>query len=528
MSMVIMMTMMMMMVVTVVDALFEQCSPDRGGGICPKGNTCCRLPDGTSGCISSDMGNYYGTCCADDDDDNDSDGARQATGCPVGYTCRSETHDCQWTGPSNYGDDLVSILKRYYLCHADPIRHLYGYPIRKMKMIHGEHIDGKLAYYSSHGSIYDNTTNTSSTTTTTSSEPTVADSKMTTTTMMIQAIVVVVHGANRNADDYFCSMTKAVELQRRWPSEQVLVIAPKFIAETDDDRSLDSHFLYWETNTDGSWRYGANSKGPSTISSYTALDTLIEGLWNQFPHAEQLVVVGHSSGGQMVQRWTVVTSVWKDHHRMRAIVANPSSYVYLTPLRYSPSSDPSDHESNSHAHGGVISGGRWHVPNREYCPQYNQWQWGLDGGGPLENEYIQKALTNITLVKERYAQRHVIYMAGRLDRCNVSSSSASSSSSSTTTGRTSTSQTDNKPWCHSHGLETTCMDQWQGSNRFERQQRFMASLRLVNIWGENHIQRLVPGVGHDHSLMFQSEEGLESLFGTMTTTTMMKMTPPPP
>ena len=35
--------------------------------------------------------------------------------------------------------------------------------------------------------------------------------------------VVVVHGSIRNADDYFCYMLGAVELQSDWSSEEVVV-----------------------------------------------------------------------------------------------------------------------------------------------------------------------------------------------------------------------------------------------------------------------------------------------------------------
>jgi hypothetical protein len=44
---------------------FQACTLDLGGGICPEGNTCCRKPDGSSGCIASDMGKYNATCCND-------------------------------------------------------------------------------------------------------------------------------------------------------------------------------------------------------------------------------------------------------------------------------------------------------------------------------------------------------------------------------------------------------------------------------------------------------------------------------
>jgi hypothetical protein len=56
------------------------------------------------------------------------------------------------------------------------------------------------------------------------------------------------------------------------------------------------------------------------------------------------------------------------------------------------------------------------------------------------------------------------------------------------------------------------MDELQGHNRFERNARYTSSLRLSGIF-QNHARRVTDGVGHDHSLMFQSQIGLESVFG---------------
>jgi hypothetical protein len=40
--------------------------------------------------------------------------------------------------------------------------------------------------------------------------------------------VVVVHGSDRNADDYFCSMLEAARLQKVWSEKAVLIVAPRF------------------------------------------------------------------------------------------------------------------------------------------------------------------------------------------------------------------------------------------------------------------------------------------------------------
>ena len=108
-----------------------------------------------------------------------------------------------------------------------------------------------------------------------------------------------------------------------------------------------------------------------------------------------------------------------------------------------------------------------------------------------KNPRTKQQLKNISFAIERYGTRKVDYLVGSLDVCNVS---------------------EPEGWCNSHGLETTCMDELQGSTRYERNVHYLESLRRLGI--ENIFQRqvVVDGVGHDHALMFQSPEGITSLF----------------
>ena len=129
-------------------------------------------------------------------------------------------------------------------------------------------------------------------------------------------------------------------------------------------------------------------------------------------------------------------------------------------------------------------------------PHYNQWEWGLDDGGPIEVPYRKSVANNGTELVERFLlHRKVVYLAGGADRCNVSGM-------------------DRTGWCYSHGLETECVDELQGPNRRKRSRRYFKSLQRLLIMQSagsrgppSHVRFLVPGVGHDHALMFQSEVG---------------------
>jgi pimeloyl-ACP methyl ester carboxylesterase len=400
----------------------EFCSIETGGGVCPDGNTCCLTKRSTSGCIPNDMGSLNATCCDD-----------METGCPVGYNCI--TSGCVVDDTLPYQDKLVAVLPRYQLCEAEEIRSIYGLSIDDAS-------GAKLAYYSSRGSLLNPNS-----------------------TKNVRHVLIVIHGANRNADDYFCSAKAALKLENA--TEESLVIAPVFYSIADFRQ--DASFLAWADDKDGAWRFGADSLVPIQKSSFSALDTLVQTILSLNPSILMITIAGHSSGGQTVQRWSLLTPVWSTS-KMRAIVANPSSFAYLSPLRY--------------------LNGSYKLPRKELCPHYNQWEWGLDSGGSYSVPYRDEQMeNNSSLVIDRFRHRDIVYLSGELDRCNVS----------------------DPGWCNSHGLETTCMDQFQGSNRFERSMRYMESLQDLGFAMNKHRHIVIPCVGHDHSLMFQSKLGRRSL-----------------
>lgn len=289
----------------------------------------------------------------------------------------------------------------------------------------------------------------------------------------VDMALIVIHGATRNGDDYFCAAKATVELQNRY--SHVLVIALNYYSVSDDDRPRDS-ILYWDVKDhDGSWRYGADSSGPVHYSSFAVLDQVVKHVQQQFPNLQRLTVAGHSAGGQLTQRWALLSNVPKAvvSYPIQTVVANPSNYAYLSPHRY--------------------LDGAWTVPSATDCPEYNQWEWGLQDGGNSHVPYRDRALAgNVTAILERYKIRSVYYLVGGLDRCNVSEHAQSG-------------------WCHSHGLETTCMDQLQGHNRYERSLRYVMSLRRLGYF-DKHQHMVIPGVGHDHSMMFQSSHGMHAIY----------------
>ena len=129
--------------------------------------------------------------------------------------------------------------------------------------------------------------------------------------------VVVQHGANRNADDYFCAGTEAARLAG-YGDGRALVLAPRFMEPADHPTT---GTVWWNGSfPDGCWRCGAESDpassadGTTTVSSYAVLDTIVRLLQaakaaRRFPRLRRVTLAGHSSGGQMIQRHAIFSRI---------------------------------------------------------------------------------------------------------------------------------------------------------------------------------------------------------------------------
>ena len=267
--------------------------------------------------------------------------------------------------------------------------------------------------------------------------------------------LIVVHGKSRDPDAYFLSGILAVA--EGGSAGATAVIAPYF--QTDDD-SPASDEPRWSSQ---GWKRGnlSLSEGLSPrVSSYTAIDSIVELFLNasRFPAMREIVVTGHSAGGQVLHRYAATSQVEEGARggvSFRYVVANPSTYLYLGP------------ERESHDGTFTVPGGG--------CDEYDEWPYGLEDrntyAGALEDDTIRALLS----------RRDVRILVGDADTLSAS-------------------------------LDQDCGANLQGINRFRRGRmivRFMEALYA----GHNHVEMIVPGVGHSSRSMWTSAVGLEALFG---------------
>ena len=264
---------------------------------------------------------------------------------------------------NNNSDKSVLMTKpRYHLISSSSnvLGRTFGFPVMVQDpLLHGDRQEGRLsstssttrklysknnhpmmkhilAYQSSNGRPIAGTTIKTTTTSKTTTKTTAKKMKDKEERKVIEAepaikiIIIVIHGSGRTSDDYLYSAMVASRMQNVYPIDSVLIIAPRFLAVEDGDIDIyndeNSKFdlvniMRWNVTypIPHSWRYGANALPPShRISSYDALDSMVEHFASSsllYPNLENIVVIGHSAGGQFVHRWALTSNIpaWKDN-----------------------------------------------------------------------------------------------------------------------------------------------------------------------------------------------------------------------
>jgi hypothetical protein len=266
--------------------------------------------------------------------------------------------------------------------------------------------------------------------------------------------VIVIHGWVRR--DLTSGERAAI---KAGPAAQdAIIITPQFLVAADiKAHQLPADMLHW--GTDG-WKTGYDAHGPAPISSFSVIDTIFARLADKtlFPALKQVVLAGHSAGGQLVQRYAAVghgqAPLLARGIAIRYVVANPSSYLYFDTQRPVTTSESS-------------------------CAKFNRWEYGLSGGLP---PYVEQPVSPSELEK-RYLASDIVYLFG---------------------------MDDNDP---NHAeLDRSCGAEAEGPTRLSRGLNYVAYLRSQD---EGHFsQRVleVPGVGHSSSRMYPSTCGMAALF----------------
>jgi pimeloyl-ACP methyl ester carboxylesterase len=275
--------------------------------------------------------------------------------------------------------------------------------------------------------------------------------------------VLVVHGKHRNVEGYFDAVKRAARTADA--RDTTLILAPQFLNEIDvSAHRLSGKILRW---TKGEWSAGEDAEGPAPISSFAVVDQLLAQLIDKkrFPNLRQVVVAGHSGGGQFVQRYALIgrapDALKQSGISVRFVVANPSSYFYFSDER--PTKD-----------GSIAS-----FTDADSCKNFDRWRYGPRHAPPYANGI------DVASLERSYFAKDITYLLGTAD-------------------------TDpNHP-----DLDKSCAGEAQGSNRLDRGKGFFRYAQLHHADPAHQRFWLVPGVAHDDTKMFNSDCGIAALFDT--------------
>lgn len=278
----------------------------------------------------------------------------------------------------------------------------------------------------------------------------------------VQRALIVVHGNDGNAEGYFKTALAASAAAKQ--GDGTLILAPHFV-EQAQKTAPPAGSLAWDRGDD--WRAGDLSSAAATprVSSFTVMDRLLTTLADRtrFPNLQNIVIAGHSAGGQYVQRYALLrAAAAAGPIAVRFVVANPSSYLYLDARRPDPSAP-----------------GAFRLPTASACA-VNRYKYGLERGNGAVAAAV--AALGVSGLAERYRQQAVTYLLG---------------------------ERDNDP--NHRLLDKGCAAMAQGPTRLARG---LAYQRHLDSYYAPHAQRFetVPGASHNAARMFGSPAGLAALF----------------
>lgn len=277
-----------------------------------------------------------------------------------------------------------------------------------------------------------------------------------TNNQQIDRLVIVVHGALRNGHEYFNDTVLAA---KKFNSlSNTIVLAPHFRKVTD---SREKGELYWGRKWSKKWKYGYRSSDSDQISSFEVIDQLILSILksSNFLGLKDIVITGHSAGGQFTQRYAVASQLRKKiEQNLSFVPSNPSSYMFLDKERYQFS------DSNYQQ-----------VEIGNSCLEYNDYIYG-----PTNRASYMEAQT-VEELRANYSEQKVVYLMSEEDKGTDS-------------------------------LDRSCEAMLQGKNRFERSQNFFHYVKK-HISATSHRFISIPSVGHEHIEVYESLEAKRFIFG---------------
>lgn len=296
----------------------------------------------------------------------------------------------------------------------------------------------------------------------------------------ITRVVVVIHGAGRDADNYFRHMTAAAFLAGAL--ENTLVISPRYASTDGCADKLAEREANWPCGGVSRWTSGGASVGNPAITSFGVMDQLLKKLAEKkaFPNLNAVVLTGHSAGGQFVNRYQMSNHIHESLGvQITYIVSNPSWYTYLDAVRPSVATLSANVQALSPGYvmplPERLPEAFTQYPGRRDCTAYDDWPYGI------QKRVGYTANATVEQLKRQVSTRPAIYLLGGLDILPL------------------------------FGFDGSCSAMAQGPTRLARGLAFKryANERL----GAKHEAVIIQACGHNGRCMFTDNAALDLLFG---------------
>jgi pimeloyl-ACP methyl ester carboxylesterase len=296
----------------------------------------------------------------------------------------------------------------------------------------------------------------------------------------VKHALIVIHGLGRDADSYYKSALAAAFTADAL--DDTILIAPHFVSSEGSCKdSLAPGEIGWHCQPrNDTWRTGGEAvEGNAT--SFDVVDELLRRLNDAkvFPNLKTIIVVGHSAGGQFVERYAMANTVHDSLAlKPRYVVMNPSSYAYLDELRPTESAFPRHIATLPPGYQAPLpehppaAFARFH--DAESCTGFDRWPYGLKD----RNGYAAKVSDE--QLKKQVVERPTTYLAGEYDILPL------------------------------HGFDGSCAAMAQGGTRLAR--AFAFAEYIDERYGAKHEVHMVEGCGHSGRCMLVAGESLKILF----------------
>jgi pimeloyl-ACP methyl ester carboxylesterase len=297
----------------------------------------------------------------------------------------------------------------------------------------------------------------------------------------ITRALIMVHGAGRDADNYFRHVLAAAFLAGAL--DDTVIVSPRFASNNGNGCRdiVAERELKWQCNGVGRWTGGGAASDNDEVTSFDAADEILRKLARKdvFPNLGAIVVAGHSAGGQFVSRYEMANQV---HDRLGIpityVVANPSSYAYVDNLRPSATAVPPSAAAAAPGYllplpenppAPFVS-----FPDARNCTTYDNWPYGF------QKRTGYSATVTDDQLKTQLAARPTTYLLGGLDILPL------------------------------FGFDGSCSAMAQGPTRLARG---LAFGRYVNEkYGARHKTLVIAACGHNARCMVTADAALPVIF----------------